>query len=131
MLSTLEYLLDSKKELIGSLVLDTMYNSLEIISKLVSGSIFVEFDTETNSEEADIEYIDSKFEVLRADFTELFRNNKKPVNRAVMAQVLSALPIFFNNVDEIKDYIVQSIGQCSDEAEKLACYEIFHSLMEE
>lgn len=131
MLSTLEYLLDSKKELIGSLVLDTMYNSLEIISKLVSGSIFVEFDTETNSEEADIEYIDSKFEVLRADFTEFFKNNKKPVNRAVMAQVLSALPIFFNNVDEIKDYIVQSIGQCSDEAEKLACYEIFHSLMEE
>ena len=40
-------------------------------------------------------------------------------------------PLIFNNVDEIKNYIVQSIGQCSDEAEKLACYEIFHSLMEE
>lgn len=131
MLSTLDYLLDSKKELINSLVLDTMYNSLDIISKLVSGSIFVEFDTKTNSEEADADYIDSKFETLRGDFTEFFKNNKKPVNRAVMAQVLSALPIFFNNVDEIKDYIVQSISQCSDEAEKLACYEIFHSLMEE
>lgn len=131
MISTLDYLLESKKELIDSLVLDTMFNSLDRISKLVSGSIFVEFDTETNNEEADIEYIDEKFETLKNDFTNFFKDNKKIVNRAVMAQVLSALPIFFNNVDEIKDYIIQSISQCSDNAEKLACYEIFHSLMEE
>lgn len=131
MLSALEFLKESHKELISSMVLDTMYNSLERISKLVSGSIFVEFDTETDNEKADTDYIEERFEIIKADFTVFFENNKKPVNRAVMAQVLSALPIFFNNIDEIKDYIVQSIGKCSDEAEKLACYEIFHSLMEE
>lgn len=130
-LNAVEIAGDSYKDIIVSLKLDKMYNSLNIIRQLVSGSIFVEFDNVINTDKADLEYIDDKFMSLKKEYEEFFKSNVKLVNRAVMAHVLSALPIFFNNADEIKDYIKQSISQCSDNAEKLACYEIFHSLMEE
>ena len=48
-----------------------------------------------------------------------------------MANILSSLPIFFGNVDEIKNYITSSISQCTDNAEKLAIYELFEKIMEE
>ena len=130
-LNSLEISADTHKDTINSLGLDTMYNSLNIIRQLVSGSIFVEFDVAVNTDIADSEYIEEKFMSLKKEYECFFKENVKLVNRAVMAHVLSSLPIFFNNADEIKSYIKQSISQCSDSAEKLACYEIFHSLMEE
>ena len=127
----LEMVIENYMDTAASLMLDKMYNSLNVIKQLESGSIFIEFDNETISGEADENYIQSKFETLKADFNDFFKNNCKLINRAVMAHVLSSLPIFFNNVDEIRDYVKGSVSQCSDKAEKLACAEIFQSLTEE
>ena len=59
----------------------------------------------------------------------LFKNSSQIINRAVMSTVLSQLPVFFNNVDEIQDYINSSLLQCSDKAEKMACVAIMNMLM--
>ena len=51
------------------------------------------------------------------------------VKRAVMAAVLSMLPVFFNNTEEIQDYINSSLIQCSDEAEKKAVVEVVRMII--
>lgn len=107
------------------------YKSLEKVEKLESGSSFVEFDIENDTEIADDSFIDSKIEETKNDLSLFFKENSKIVNRAVMANILSSLPIFFGNVDEIKNYITSSISQCTDNAEKLAIYELFEKIMEE
>lgn len=48
-----------------------------------------------------------------------------------MSAVISQLPVFFNNLSELQDYIFQALQNCSDKAEKLACIEVLHQIMEE
>lgn len=102
------------------------------ITKLVSGSIFVEFDDEDEKHEiAGLEYIEEKYGQLEKQLTELFDRSEKPVNRAVMAHILSELPVFFGNVEEIKNYVYRSLNACTDLAEKAAVVQILESMMQE
>ena len=48
--------------------------------------------------------------------------------QAAIDFILGKLPVFFNNVQEVTDYIEASFTQCKDEAEKFAAKEI---IMEE
>lgn len=124
-------ILDNKSDLVESLMLMPMYNSLDKISILESGSHFVEFDRVINREVAGVSYVNEKYNELEGMLKEFFKNHGKLVNRAVMAHVISALPVFFNNANEIKSYVYSSISGCSDVAEKMACEEIFSTMMEE
>ena len=111
-------------------MLDKIYNSLNRITALESGSIFVEFN-QKNTAIADETYIEKITDKFINELTELFKSNEKLVNRAVMAHVLSGLPVFFNNIDEIQNYIYNSLSQCGDKAEKAAVVEILNQLRQE
>ena len=124
-------ILENKTDLIESLMIMPMYKSLDKISILESGSHFVEFDREINRETAGNAYVNEKYNELEKMLKEFFKAHGKLVNRAVMAHVLSALPVFFNNAEEIKSYVYSSISGCTDMAEKKACEEIFSTMMEE
>ena len=124
-------ILENKSNFVESLMLMPMYKSLDKISILESGSHFVEFDREINRETAGASYVNEKYSELEAMLKDFFKNHSKLVNRAVMAHVLSALPVFFNNANEIKSYVYSSISGCTDVAEKKACKEIFSTMMEE
>ena len=52
------------------------------------------------------------------------------VRRAVMSAVLSQLPVFFNNTDEICNYINLSLEQCNDKAERAAVIEIMKMIIQ-
>lgn len=124
-------ILDNKSDFVESLMLMPIYKSLDKISILESGSHFVEFDREINRETAGSAYVNEKYNNLEQMLKEFFKAHGKLVNRAVMAHVLSALPVFFNNANEIKSYVYASISGCTDLAEKIACEEIFSTMMEE
>ena len=74
-------------------------------------------------------YADSVAERFIKELDELFASKEVCVRRAVMASVLSMLPVFFNNTEEIQDYINSSLIQCSDEAEKKAVVEVIRMLI--
>lgn len=102
------------------------------IQKMVSGSLFVEFlEDESAREIAGLDYIEQKYSELEQELTTFFANHPKNINRAVMAHILSELPVFFGNVDEIKNYIVNALGGCSDLAEKAAVIQILNSMVQE
>ncbi len=133
----LEYYLDEilteEGDLLKSLAIDAEYRALKRAMLLESGSQFVELDRQEQSGDsialaADIE---ERGEALIAELTDLFAGNHRKVNRAVMSAVLAELPVFFNNLQELQDYIYETLKNCRDEAEKLACVELLEAEMKE
>ena len=53
------------------------------------------------------------------------------VNRAIMAKILSNIPVFFNTTDEIKEYIQGALSRCREQSELLADYIVIKQMMEE
>ena len=68
---------------------------------------------------------------LIKEFGELFDRNSQTVNRAVMAKILSTIPVFFNTQQEIKEYVDNALIRCSNRSEVLACYVIIKGMIEE
>ncbi len=126
---------NSFKDMIDSLMLSHQYNSLRLMEKLQSASIFIEFEEEeveaSKKEEVDEEYIEEMYKKFVEDYNMFASLNSKAFVRAAMANILSGLPVFFGNVSEIQDYVYNAMSGCSDNAEKIACKEILYSLMEE
>ena len=105
------------------------YNIVFKLPKLNSDSMFVKLDKVENNDVVDEAYLENQKEQLINDYRELFKDTDKMITRAVMAQALSELPIFFNNISELQDYIYNTLSICNDKAEKLACIEIINGIM--
>ena len=127
------YLAKRAREMLPALpegVTSSYIQCLDVIQKLQSGSDFVDIAPKEYFEEIPADsYADSVAERFIKELDELFASKEVCVRRAVMASVLSMLPVFFNNTEEIQDYINSSLIQCSDEAEKKAVVEVIRMLI--
>lgn len=112
--------------------LENTYKDIDTIDKLLSGSMFVDIDNVMMQTEAtaDAEYIAAVRDRLVDEFSEKFEKNSQTVNRAIMAKILSSIPVFFNSKQEIKDYIDNSLAHCSNISEAFACYMVISDMME-
>lgn len=109
---------------------DEQLNTLFVTSRLMSTSTFADLVINDNkSDLVDAEYASYKSEEIERDFMDIISNSTRAYKRAVMAAVVSMLPVFFNNTDEIQQYIHVSLTQCTDDAEKKAVMEIVGTLM--
>lgn len=107
-----------------------VYKALLLSVKLQSGSDFIKLvSDEGNETEAEDSYVDKVCEELICDLDALFKKCSQPVKRAIMSAVLSQLPVFFNNTEEIQEYINISLMQCTDIAEQKAVVDIFKIIM--
>lgn len=108
------------------------------VDRLLSGSSFANLITEEGRETlsgeesaiVDKSYLDQQAEAYIQELEELFADAPKPVVRAVMAKVLSDLPVYFNSIDEIQEYVRGSLSSCLDRAEKETCMELLEELMD-
>ena len=64
------------------------------------------------------------------EFDNLFEGMPVIVRRAVMSNVIAALPNFFKNIDELQSYINVSLSQCNDVAERRACVSLIKQIFE-
>ena len=120
-----DMVIDEYKEEAEKCNLLTVYEALKKVSLLQSGSDFVELEKDKSSEEVPQDlYADEVCESLIDDLKTFFESASVPVRRAVMATLLSQLPVFFNNTDEIQNYINVSLMQCTDDAEAAATVEV-------
>ena len=122
---------DSYSEKINDLGLKEQYDIIWKLPKLNSDSMFVEMDRSEDTAVVDDTYLEGQKEKLVSAYRTLFAENDKMINRAVMSAVLSELPIFFNNISELQDYIYNTLSICTDKAEKLACIELINGIMAE
>ena len=122
---------ESYSKNISELGLEEEYTKVYKLPKLNSDSMFVELEKQEDNSEADEAYIENEKNKLFAGYGDLFAENEKMINRAVMSAAISELPVFFNNISELQDFIYNTFSICTDKAEKLACIEILNGIMEE
>ncbi len=127
------YFYDIKSEhvkMIESLMLGPLFHCLNTAQNLLGSSLFVELDRIMENKLVDEEYLLNAQNDLILKLSELFRKNSKYVNRGVMANTINKMPVFFQSVNDVTDYIKNTLEQCHDKAEKTACVNIIRSLYE-
>ncbi len=95
------------------------------IDRLLSGSSFVSLELKEGQEEpADRKWIEKQGEAFCGRLDETLKTLSKPVMRAVMAKILSALPNIFTSTQELEEYIKNGLGSCTDVAERETSMEL-------
>ena len=61
----------------------------------------------------------------------MFSIQDRVISRAIMANTMNKMPVFFKDHKEVMDYVCYSMERCSDIHEKAACVEIISALMSE
>ncbi len=126
----IEYALENYSDELNAQGISQVYGSLDVVTKLQSGSNFVSLTKDdTKLEIPDDSYADDSCESLVNELDAAFKSLAQPLKRAVMSAVLAQLPVFFNNTEEIQSYINVSLMQCSDVAEKAAVVEVLKMIM--
>lgn len=115
--------------LVDSLMLGSHFRSLEVAQNLLGSSLFIELKQMTEDKKADSTYIAKVQDELITQLTDVFLKHSKNMYRAVVANTISKMPIFFQSVDDIRDYVKNSLEQCRDIAEKSACVDIIKNLL--
>ena len=112
--------------------LKKVYEKLFKLEKLSSGSSFMKLvEDELSNIIADEAYVNSRCDEFVYELMDFCSEHERPFNRAVMSGILGSLPVFFNNMEEIKKYVHVALGQCSDEAERKSCMKLMLDLMNE
>ena len=107
------------------------FTALKQMSLLASSSTFAEIDKKTEDTKVTAKMADDTAARLISEVKELFKNSSRMFRRAVMANTIDKMPVFFNNPQEVANYISSSLAQCDDDAEKYASKEIImHAIKE-
>ena len=122
-----ELMQSSKKQLSEQGMLET-FTRLDVLSKLLSSSRFADIDEKEESETVKASYIEEKTAELITELEAFLKSSSKPLARAVMAKLVTMVPLFIRDYNQLEEYIQNSLSACSDVAEKLACIEIIRSL---
>jgi hypothetical protein len=114
-----------------SMMLDSVLQALNLSNKLLSNSLFVELEEKQEEITVDEEILDREAGAFLADINTLFEGQDKTVNRAIIANTINKMPVFFKDHKEVMDYVRYSMERCSDPYEKAACYDIINEIMSE
>lgn len=109
---------------------DAAVVALQTCSMLVSSSIFIDIEQPQQSKPATPEMIAKATDTLIGEFAQFFETHSKTVNKAVMSMILGTVPVFFNNSEEIVEYISYSLEHCNDETELCASIDLINKYME-
>lgn len=121
---------ESYADKIKELQLERNFSDLEKVGDLLSSSIFIEFKEQCTKEVTE-EMAEKETVQLVEELSALFHDNSIRFVRAVIASVISRMPVFFAGVEEISEYIQTSLELCKDIAEKKASYEILRDMLVE
>ena len=113
---------------IEGLMLSTVYHRILVAQRLNSGSAYASLTEETEKEKK-VSFAKVKQAFLE-DIKEVLETGSRVRNRAVMAEVLKELPVYFNNHTEVMNYVRNSLDSCRDEGEKKICVDLLRSYYE-
>ncbi len=131
-ISSLNEITETNNSRIENLMLDKIYHKLDYISRLMSGSLYVELEDAKDAKDPCTEsYLQEQFAALYTELKDSFHEIPKYRMRAVMAKILTFLPPFLMTYEELREYISSSLVNCKDAAEKTACVEILESFLRE
>ena len=124
----LAYVKESMEKQVAELMLNTVYQRVLVVQRLNSGSAYASLTEEKPVQK--VGYLKKVKEAFLADVKEALEVGSRPRNRAVMAEVLKELPVYFNNHTEVMNYVRNSLDSCRDEKEKQICVQLLRSYYE-
>lgn len=127
----IDMILDDMPKEADTINVTSDFEKLRKCTKLTSGSLFVNLDETGPVRKADKEDVARVYEDVLLALQNSFKDRAVIINRAVMAIVLGSIPVFFNNVDEIQNYINTSLSQCRNRAERMACVTLIRMIIDE
>lgn len=103
------------------------------IDLLLSGSAFMSLKESDPDLETVVDYAILKKETKQYcdEFSSAFKGAPRLLVRAVMAKVLSSLPLFFETIDDVQDFISKSLTSCCDEREKAVTLKLIEDMIKE
>jgi hypothetical protein len=119
------------RELSKSMMFDQLLQILSRTGKLLSNSLFIDLNEEVKDQVVDEELLETVTKSLFQELETLFSERDKTISRAIMANTLNKLPVFFKDHKDVMDYVRYSMERCSDVYEKAACIEIISAIMTE
>ena len=105
------------------------YEKVSRLPLLNSDSLFVEFDKKQDKDKVNEEYLEKVKENLYKEFVDKFANSQRLIKKSIMSATLSELPVFFNNISELQDFVYNCLHGCTNMAEKKGCLEIISSMI--
>lgn len=106
------------------------FEYLRQLSLLNSDSVFAGLDQEKESGKVTPQMAEKVTEELLAELREAFSGSSRMVRRAIMSNTIEKLPTFFSSAQEVADYIIHSLNQCEDEAEKYASKQLILEMIQ-
>lgn len=127
--AALEEIAESRQEQINALGLSDQFREMKRMLLLTSNSVFA--DLEETAVEGKVTEAMAEEETARliAECKEFFQGKSRMLRRAVMANTLEKMPVFFSSAQEVADYVTNSLAQCDDEAEKYAAKQLLLEIM--
>jgi hypothetical protein len=119
----------SYRKLAEGMMLEKLLNVLLRSKDLLSSSIFIDWNERKENQIVEESFVMSEADQLISELSNLFSKHDRALSRAVMANTLSAMPVFFQDHKEVMDYVRYSIERCSDPFERFACMEIISDIM--
>ena len=113
-----DQILDKNKDDIIRNNLEKTYEKVSRLPLLNSDSLFVEFDKKQDKDKVNEEYLEKVKENLYKEFIDKFANSQRLIKKSIMSATLSELPVFFNNISELQDFVYNCLKGCTDMAEK-------------
>lgn len=127
--TALPALLEGQEMLLKETGMRDRFWELKRLFLLISSSVFADLEEKKEEKKVTEDMADRAAAELITDCKEFFKGTGRMVRRAVMANTLEKMPVFFGDAQEIADYIVNSLSQCDDEAEKYAAKQLLMDLM--
>lgn len=115
------------EELLSAMMQKVLYTRVLYAKRLHTTSLFVTLE----KEEAEEGTFTEQLEAFCAKLSAVLENGERAVNRAVMAQVIRALPLPFTKSSEVQKYILAALENCHDLSEKTAALREIRALTEE
>lgn len=122
--SLVQYVINSHMDELSSFDLATSYENIQKIDYMYgTSSLFVDYNKEisTNEEDRvdDFTLAKTKKQLIQL-IEKSLKNKPRYYKRAVMGQLFDLIPVSFKKPEEIYNYIINSLNQCSDRNEKNA-----------
>lgn len=116
---------------IDTLLLGDLYKELQLCVQLAAVTVFAKLDERQEYFTIDKSWLNKQLAQTENHFEEVFKGLGRPFKRAIMALAFSCMPVVFDRLDDMAEYLVRSLEGCRDRAERAACIDILRDIMAE
>lgn len=127
--AALEGIWESYGELIRTQGLSEDFAYLKRLFLLTSNSVFADLEEMGTEEKVTQEMAEQVAAELIEECKAFFQGKSRMLRRAVMANTLEKMPVFFTTAQEVADYVTGALSGCDDEAEKYAAKQLLMEMM--